>query len=348
MALLAATMMTLADRIKREDPDGQIGVIIEILSQLNQMNQDIPWLECNDGTSHRARQRTGLPEGTWRKYNQGVAPTKSQVATISDECGMLEAYSIVDKALADLNGNAPQFRMSEDVAFLEGMSQQAAAAFIYSNAANTPQQIMGLAPRYSTVNTATANIAQNVIDCGGTGSDNTSLWLLCWGPRTIHGLYPKGSRLGLQMNDKGDVTPAYDGSNNRFEAYTTHFKWDMGISVPDWRYGVRACNIDVSDLLAGTGVNLINTMIRMIHRLPTQPASAGTEQESDAKDMGIAYSMCAFYANRTVRTYLDIQAANKANALLNIDQYAGKPRTTFLGIPVRTVDQILNTEDRIV
>ncbi len=35
-------------------------------------------------------------------------------------CGMLETYSEIDKALADLNGNTAAYRLSEDRAFLEG------------------------------------------------------------------------------------------------------------------------------------------------------------------------------------------------------------------------------------
>jgi hypothetical protein len=48
-----------------------------------------------------------------------------------------------------------------------------------------------------------------------------------------------------------------------------------------------------------------------------------------------------------IRTYLDLQAMNKTNVLLRIEEFGGKPITTFRGIPVRTVDAILNNEATI-
>jgi hypothetical protein len=45
---------------------------------------------------------------------------------------------------------------------------------------------------------------------------------------------------------------------------------------------------------------------------------------------------------------LDLQAMNKTNVLLNLGEFNGRPVTTFRGVPVRTVDAILNTEARVV
>jgi len=54
------------------------------------------------------------------------------------------------------------------------------------------------------------------------------------------------------------------------------------------------------------------------------------------------------YCNRVVRTYLDLQAMNKTNVLLTLEQFQGQVVTMFRGIPVRTVDAILSTEARVV
>ena len=50
------------------------------------------------------------------------------------------------------------------------------------------------------------------------------------------------------------------------------------------------------------------------------------------------------YCNDTIQTYLHFQAMNKSNVKLSIDDYAGKPVVTFLGIPVKCADQIRNDE----
>lgn len=347
--ILSSSALTLADWAKRVDEE-KIAIIIDILSQQNAILEDMLWIEGNLPTGHKTTVRTGLPSATWRLFNQGVQPTKSTTAQIIDTCGMLETYSDVDCALAELGGNIAELRMSEDLAFLEGMNQQMASALIYSNALSTPQQIMGLAPRFNTVTTTTAQSANNVIDGGGTASVNTSLWLVCWGVNTVTGIFPKGQISGLQHRDLGEQTlytaVSTTGAPTMLQVYRSHFKWNAGLCVRDWRFVVRLCNIDTTNLIAGTGVNLINSMIRMINRLPVQPAQAGPVQDSDAPRT-LEVGRAAFYANRTVNTYLDIQAANKANALLTVNDTFAKPRLEFRGIPIRTVDAITNTESRI-
>lgn len=238
MATLGGLALTYADWAKRLDPDGKVDQIINILSQTNEILADMLVVEGNLPTGHQTTIRTGLPQATWRLLNQGVQPTKSTTAQITDACGMLETYSDVDIALADLNGNSPEFRLSEDLAFLEGMNQQMASAFIYSNALATPQQIMGLAPRFNTVTVANAQTADNVIDMGGTGSTNTSIWVVCWGPNTCHGIFPKGQIAGLQHRDLGEQTlyTNVGSGQSQLQVYRTHFKWMSGLTVRDWRY----------------------------------------------------------------------------------------------------------------
>jgi hypothetical protein len=263
--------------------------------------------------------------------------------------GMLESWSVIDKSLADLNGNTAEFRLSEDLAFLESMSQTMATTIFYGNAAVNPEQFTGLSPRYNTALTTTALSAANVIDMGGVASTNTSVWMVTWGPRTCHGIFPKGGNSGFKMRDYGDAVPVRDANGNEYPGYRTHFKWDNGLTLRDWRYVVRVCNIDVTTLDSGAPPNLINALIRAAHRMPTVPATVGTEQRTDAPNGGLANNgRLAIYANRVIRTWLDIQALNKANVLLQFDQWDGKPVTKFRGIPVRTCDALLNTEAQVV
>ena len=328
MAAIGNTALTYTDWAKRYN-DGRISVIVELLSQTNEILDDMRWVEGNLPTGHRTTVRTGLPQGTWRQLNYGVQPTKSTTSQVTDTCGMLETYSEIDKALADLNGNTAEFRLSEDKAFLEGLSQQLAQTLFYGNTATTPEKFMGLTPRFSTLNAGTAS-SQNVIDAGGTGADNTSIWLVVWSDLTVHGIFPKGSKAGLQMRDLGEQT-LLDANGNRYQGYRTHYKWDAGLTVRDWRYAVRIANIDVSDLSSGSPTDLVKHMIRATHKVP----SLKTGQP-------------VFYMNRTGRQWLDIQAANKDNVMLKISEFEGRPVREFLGIPIRTCDQILNTEARVV
>ena len=347
-AILGGTALTYADWAKRVDDDGKISTIINLLSQTNEILDDMLVIEGNLPTGHKTTVRTGLPSATWRLLNYGVVKTRSTTAQVTDNCGMLECYSEIDKDLADLNGNTAEFRLSEDMAFLEGMNQQMAQVMFYGNVSTNPERFMGMAPRYNTVTIANAQTAANVIDAGGTGSTNTSIWIMCWGPNTMHGIFPKGKISGLQHRDLGEW-PLTDTAGNLYQGYRTHFKWDMGLTVRDWRYAVRVANIDVTLLSGGSAANLINALIRGVHRFPTTPVRVATEQKSDAPDGGMMQmGRMAIYCNRTIRTYLDIQAVNKTNVLLRLEEWEGKAVTTFRGIPIRTVDQILSTESRLV
>ena len=346
MATLSALALTLADWAKRVDDNYKTATIVELLSQTNEILDDALFMEGNLPTGHKTTVRTGIPQATWRLLNYGVPNAKSTTAQIVDTCGNLETFSVVDKDLVELNGNSSSFRASEVRAFLEGMSQQVASTMIYGNVSVNPERFMGLAPRFNTVNTSTAQSANNVIDAGGTSSTNTSIWFVVWGSDTTHGIFPKGKMSGLQHTDMG-IWPVQDVNNNTYLAYRDHFKWELGLTVRDWRYVVRICNIDVTLLNGGSAANLINAMVRALYRLPTT-GGASAIQRSDAPTIQGSMGNTVIYCNRVIRTYLDLQAMNKTNVLLQLDQWQGKPITTFRGIPIRTVDAILNTEARVV
>lgn len=343
MATLGGTVTTYADWASRMDDNYRVATIIELLSQTNEVLDDMLVMEGNLPTGHKTTVRTGIPQATWRQLNAGVANGKSTTAQISDTCGNLETYSVIDKDIADLNGNTQEFRLSESMAFLEGMSQQVASTLVYGNQSLNPERFTGWAPRYSTLNTATSQTANNVISGGGAASTNTSLWIVCWGANTAFATFPKGKITGLQHRDMGEW-PVLDAAGLKYQAYQEHFKWEIGFVLRDWRYMARICNIDVTQLTGVAAANLINLIIRAMYRLPTMPTSATTIQTSDSPAVKASMGRTVIYCNRVLRTYLDLQAMNKTNVLLRIEEFNGKPVTTFRGIPIRTVDAILNNE----
>src|SRR5262245_61648035 len=217
MATIGGTALTYGDWAKRMDDGYRVASIIELLSQTNEILEDMLVVEGNLPTGHKTTVRTGLPVGTWRLLNAGVPNGKSTTAQIVDTCGNLETYAVIDKDIADLNGNTAEFRLSEVKAFLEGMSQQVAATLIYGNQFVNPERFTGLAPRYSTKNAANSQTAANVLDGGGTASNNTSLWIVVCGPDTWKAKFPKGKVTVLQHRDMGEW-PVQDGPSNAFQA----------------------------------------------------------------------------------------------------------------------------------
>jgi hypothetical protein len=345
MSILATTHPTMLDVAKRLDPNGKIATLVEMLSQDNEILDDAVWVEGNLPTGHLTSIRTGLPDVTWRSIYGFVQPSKSTSVQVTDSTGMLEAYAEVDKALVDINGNAPAFRLSEERAFIESMSQELAETLIYGNEGSEPAAFTGLAPRYNSLSAANG---QNIISAGGS-SNLESIWLVNWSPDKIHCIYPKGSQVGLQSHDKGQVTIDNLGngvaSSGRMEAYRTHYRQDAGLCVRDWRYAVRIANIDVtainkyganfafnsSGVPAANGPDIIDLMTQALELI--QGTSGGRP---------------AFYMSRKLRSFLRRQVTNKTiNSTLSVDAVAGKQVLSFDGIPVRRVDKMTTGESQV-
>ena len=182
--------------------------------------------------------------------------------------------------------------------------------------------------------------SDNILTGGGTGSDNASIWLVVWGPNTVHGIIPKGSQAGIQVDDLGEVTleDASGGSNTgRMQAYRTHYRWDAGLSVRDWRYVVRIANIDKSALMRtyasgtfSTGAILPDLMYQAVRLVPN-----------------LSMGRPSFYMSRDIATWVSRQTAAMANAsTITQDDVGGNGRFTerFQGIPMRRVDALAADE----
>lgn len=328
MATLSANNPTLLDWKNSLDPDGSVASVIEILNQQNEILDDMTFMEGNLPTGHRTTIRSGLPTPTWRKLYGGVQPSKSRRVQVTDNCGMLEDYAEVDCALADLNGNTNEFRLSEARAHIEGMSQALVDTTFYGDESVNPERFTGLASRY---NDLSAENADNIIDAGGSGSDNASIWLVVWGPETCHMIVPKGSQAGIQVNDKGQVTiEDVDGNGGRMEAYRTHFRQDAGLTLKDWRYVVRIANIDKSELTkdASAGADIIDLMTQALELVPNL-------------NMGRP----VFYTPRTIRSFLRRQIVNKvASSTLSMGEVAGRKVVQFEDVSVRRCDALAGDE----
>jgi hypothetical protein len=329
--------LTLADYAKRLGPDKQIGKVMEILEQSNEILDDAMFLEANNVTTHRTVIRTGLPESYWRTLNRGVPKSKSNTVQVDDRIGILETWSVVDSALADLNGQQADFLLSEERAFLESMNQEVAKTIFYGDTGLNSAAFHGLAPRYSTLDAEKAGLAVNVIDAGGTGPNLTSAWLCVWGDLSLHMIYPKGTISGLRREVLGRV-PVVDEDANEFMGYKTNYSWSLGLCVRDWRYVVRIANIDTAQLDAflkggsadASGNALIRCMIKAHNLVPN-----------------IRLGRPAWYMNRNVKMLLDLMAAEKANVNLTMANFGGESVTSFKGVPVRQADALVNTESQI-
>lgn len=330
MATKGNTYPSLIDLYKNKEGGMVTATIIEMLTEINPILSEMVVRECNQGATHLTTIRSGLPSATWRELYQGVQPSKATNKQVTDATGMLEAWSEIDAKLVDLAGSgAGQFRLNEAQAFLQAMSNEMASTIFYGSAAN---EFTGLAPRF---NSLSAENGSQIIDAGGTGSDNTSIWMVVWGENTCHGLYPQGSSAGLSRSDKG-LTTKESADDGLYDVYREKFTWDMGLTVRDWRYVSRVANIDVSDMEAGS-VDLYKFLRKAYYALYQRRVSGGN---------------AAIYCNTDVMEALDALATNNGTTdnfvRLTRMEIEGEQVLAYRGIPIRECDALLNTESRVV
>lgn len=334
MATLNSTVLTLLDWAKSMAPDGAVAKTIEILSQDNEVLDDMLFKEGNLPTGEQTSIRTGLPTVYYRLINQGTPNSKSTKVQVTENAAILNARSAVDVDEADLQNNKADYLADEGIAFLEAMSQQMATTLFYGSAAN-PEQFVGFSPRY---NSLSATNGQNIITAGGSGADNSSIWLVNWGPRSIFGVFPKGSSAGITHQDLGEIDED-DSSGNPYRAYVSLWKWKNGLVVKDWRHAVRIPNIDISDLVAKATTQAITAataidklMARAIDRIPKG-----------------GRSNMSFYVNKTVASHLRIMAMDRSTGAVTIEPAINQfgdniHQLMFLGVPVRIVDALTEAE----
>ena len=337
MATLGASFYDLIDHFTRTDQQMQIATIIEMLSETNEILDDAMTQECNKGASHLTTIRTGLPGVTWGQLYQGIPQTKSATAQVEDATGFVEGLSTIDKRLLDISKDPSATRLSEAVAFLEALSQDMASTLMYGNVATDPEKFTGFAPRFNSLSAANGN---QIVDAGGTGSDNTSVWFVTWSDNASHMIYPDASNVpaGIQREDKGEQR-VLDASGNPYYAVEELFRWHAGLVVRDWRQVVRIANIDVSDLAAGT-VDIYKFFRKAYWRW----------RKHKSRDRSTA--RMAIYCNSDVLEALDADttpttSTSASFVRLKPMEVEGKEVMGYRGIPVRQVDAILNTEAQI-
>lgn len=343
MTVLATQLHTLVDVATRTDPQGNTARIAELLTQSNGLLADMNWKEGNLTTGERTVVRTGLPSVAFRQMNAGVPKSKSQVAAVDEGAAELVGESQVDRNLAILSGNPGQYRLSESGPFFESMNQVMAQTVFYGNARANPKEFTGLAVRYGS---KTGFTGPQIIDAGGTGNTNRSIWLVIWGENTVTGIYPKGTKGGLMhmdatsnLRDGPDGYPigdyVKDADGNDYLAYKDHYQWNCGLAVKDYRYIVRIANIDMATLTktGATGPDLQDLMVQAVETV---------------QSVEMPGTRAVFYAPRAISSMLRRQVLNQKNGFLGLNEVGGRKILSFDGVDIRRTDALNVDEARVV
>ena len=330
MPTVGNTAFTFTDLRKRLNPTGQIDWIMEIMAEANPIMQHIPWMEGNLPTGNQTTLRTSYPHPQLRRINRGIAPGKSTTRQIVDTCCIMEAYSSVDTRLIQMAPDKEGVRRSEDAAFIEGFTQDLAKYMFYGDTEANPDQFNGFGVRYNTFDGDKGTFGYQTINAGGTTANKqTSMYLVDWGENAVTGIYPKGSKAGLQTEDKGEQMVA-DSDGKKYWALMTWFAWDAGLAVQNLRKVAAIRNIDmakkVADMTAAERKAVVDKFIIAKNRIQNLKRPIA-------------------YVADDVYTMLELHLNDKTNSYVTRQELMGAmPKIFISGVEVSKCDALRTDE----
>lgn len=343
----AANYFSLLDWSRQKNPDGSISATIaELMSQSNEVIQYGVVQEANGNMSDTIIQRVGLPVASYRRFGEGVVAGKSNYAQITEATSLMETRFEIDAELLKQGGDPGRILLNERIGLTEAMIEKQHQTLFYGDATQNPAAFSGLSARYSSISGAASG--GNIVDGGGTGSVNASMWLLNFGPRTMYFNFPRGAAGGLKHEDLGEyqATITTGLGQKQLRVHGEKLTWYMGLSLPDWRYNVRIANVDTANLKSQVGAAaLLDLMTDALYRVPTigMPSSTTGNPYTTLALTGRHVWVC----NRTLRNALHKQATARVNTQLTFEDFEGKKLLQFAGIPIINCDQLVNTETQV-
>lgn len=320
-----ATMYDIAQQYRSAGNEAAAQVV-ELQAKTNRLWEVFPMRTCNSGSVEKALIRTSLPDVAWRIINRGVAPTKSSTGQASFTAGGVEAIAQIDERLMKLNKNSNTYRLNENYAHQEAMSQKMSTTFFYGDEQINPAGFTGLGAFYYDKAGQDEIYANQIVDAGGTGNNLTSLWVVTFAPDTVYGITPEGVPGGYSYRDNGRVK-VRDENNLEYWGYESQYNWDVGLCVRDPRYVARLANIDTTNT---SSTDFIDKLIEVYDCI-------------ENPDHGRTVILC----NRKVQTMLNIIAQKKNNVNLSLEDFGGKRIQHFWGSPILRNDAILSTESKV-
>lgn len=318
--------LTYLDIVKRQDSTGKVPAPVELLSQTNAIVNDIPFRETNQQMSELVVARVGLPDVYYRIMNSGVQLSSSETAQWEVDCAKMEVWAEVDTEVLARAGQPEAIKADEASSMVMAMEQAFSYRLFYGNSSVDTEEFTGFSPQYSLSSAANG---QNIILAGGDSNDNMSVWCIYWGD-TVGGIVPQGMPTGWKQSPWEKITRQQvntAGSETRYTVESTHFEWYHGLVVRDWRDVKCIRNIPRSGLYAGT--TDLRKYMNDLMDIPTSGAGSPV-----------------IYMRRDCLSFLREQCESKVGngGGLTFENIDGRPVTKWQGIPIRIVDQLLDTE----
>lgn len=336
--------LNVAELIRREDPNGRMAQIVDVLSKTNMIVADATAIECNNGTYHEDTRSVSEPAGAERAYDQGVAVESGVTEKVTEPTCMVDGLSEVDARKIDHQPDPMGARSQEDGFFMRGMTKTMVSRLFDGNRSTNPLQINGLNNRSDYNALSSDYVFDNAAGNCADASTFTSIYIIQWGPKMVNLIYPRNDSLasgsddgnrsiaGVQMEDYGRqmITDA-NASTKKYPAYQTWFELHFGWFIHDPRCIKRICNIATSSINGTTYVSFDENVL----------IDAYNELEYGGEGAII-------YCNRTVKAQMQKRANDKNNAMFTETMEGegpfARPVLRFWGIPVHECAGITNTQ----
>ncbi len=340
--LALGTDMSIAEIIRREDPDGQLAELVDVISQENHILDYIQWEECNNGDYHDATQIASEPTGQDRTYDYGVSKEAGVVEKVLEPTQMMASLSEVDDRKYKRAKDPDALRLQEDGLFLKGMTKTFVSRLLDGNRNTNPLRINGINQRSDYTSLSSDHTYDQADGNASSDSNKTSVYCIQFGARKVMTIYPRNNPqmsgdLPIKMEDFGKTIIDQSGTSQtkKYPAWQTWFSIDFGWFIYDPRCIKRIVNISTSNI---DGVDDFawseDPMIDVVNDLEYNGEGA------------------VFLCNRTVLKQAQKRANEKGNAYFTQETEGegpfARPVVRFQGIPMVRVDQITNTQDVVL
>lgn len=340
MATKGTRYYTMRDLLAGRTPNGFVDKeVVEMMAQENPVLQDVLWKECNKGREDFVTIRTGMPEAVTRAFYEGFTGSKTSKKQVTNSCCTCTTGLEFDWRMYEQDKDKVAFLTDEQRAHSSTLGDKIASLLFYGSTASDAKGINGFARTFSECGAASGQsmftddkkAAFYCLSGGGERSGmNRSVFIVGWGARSVHGIYPEGSSSGIKI---GKLVNQYkdDGDGGNLLMGMQEMNWDAGLNIRDFRYSGRVANIDISkDPTSDTSPDVTSLVRKLVTRV---------------KANGVTQRM---YMCRLVFEYIADQFAKKTNA--NAIKYADleqKKDASLMGIPVSFCD-CMNADEAVV
>lgn len=342
---------TLRDIAESASKAGQAdtSVLIKRVTDNTDFLSDVVFVPGNDGSNHKTREITSLPEAVFVDLYDGPKPSKGGGKTHLDSCGMCKSLMEVDADIVKKQGSEEaqkQYLSREKNQHAIAVANAVARVLFYGNHKQTPEEFNGLFQR---LRACGYNITTNVMDefnesytvinggkANSTKTDLRSLALVNWNVAGVHGFYHGGGGFPAGISESvPDTAMVTAPSGGRFLAITQMLSMSCGLSIADTRMCGRLANLSLSELNTATKDECIK-YVELIRMLMSRVTTQGSGK-------------VVWYADKNTKAEIDMvfSRADCLNGVSAVKNAYGEMEDMIFKFPVREVPALNVNEARI-